>query len=282
MRCYPEQERRFADKQRNVELALASIDGLTIQPGETWSFWRSVGRPTRAAGYAPAAALKDGLLVEDIGGAICLASTLLYNAGLLSGMTIVERYCHSVDTYGSDRYFELGRDASVEFAYRDLRLANPFDAPLMIRCGVRDTTVSVEVCANRDPRISASIVVSEPSIIPTPIVTPPNGRLPAGAPIADRAGCDSVRVAAWRLLTIAGATVRQPLGESVYGAPPRRGWRGRASASARVLPALARRSNIEGAAVRDRSNGSMGSVRVLVASMPRALRGLPLPVPILV
>lgn len=83
---YAGQESRFAAKKHNVELALSRIDALVVGPGETLSFWRAVGRPTTRAGYARAAALKDGVLVEDVGGAICLASTLLYNIGLLSGM----------------------------------------------------------------------------------------------------------------------------------------------------------------------------------------------------
>ena len=131
--CYEGQEASFPNKRNNVELALAGIDGLLIAPGETFSFWRCVGRPTRARGYGLAAAIKDSVLTEDIGGAICLVSTLLYNVGLLGGFTIVERRCHSVDSYGERRYFELGRDAAVEHPYLDLRFRNGLGAPVLLR-----------------------------------------------------------------------------------------------------------------------------------------------------
>jgi len=131
--CYEGQEASFPNKRNNVELALAGIDGLLIEPSETFSFWRCVGRPARARGYRLAAAIRDAVLTQDVGGAICLVSTLLYNVGLLGGLTIVERRCHSVDSYGERRYFELGRDAAVEHPYLDLRFRNDLGTPLLLR-----------------------------------------------------------------------------------------------------------------------------------------------------
>ena len=47
-----------------------------------------------------------------------------FNAGLLAGLEIVERSEHSVDTYSDQRYFELGRDTTIEYGYLDLRFRN--------------------------------------------------------------------------------------------------------------------------------------------------------------
>ena len=58
------------------------------RPGETFSVWRLAPRPTAARGYAVAAALKDRRLTSDVGGAICLLSTVLYNAGILTGLEV--------------------------------------------------------------------------------------------------------------------------------------------------------------------------------------------------
>jgi vancomycin resistance protein VanW len=133
--CYPGQEASFASKRANIARSLAACDGVVVGAGETFSFWRCAGRPTAARGYGSAAAMRDGVMGTEIGGAICFSATLLYNAGLLSGMEIAERWCHSVDTYGDARYFELGRDAAVEFAYRDLRMRNR--AGVDLRIGAR-------------------------------------------------------------------------------------------------------------------------------------------------
>ena len=37
----------------NLRLAVASIDGLVIGPGETFSFWERIGQPTAARGAVP-------------------------------------------------------------------------------------------------------------------------------------------------------------------------------------------------------------------------------------
>ena len=37
-------------KVTNLRLAAARLDGLTLRPGETLSFWRAVGKPTRRRG----------------------------------------------------------------------------------------------------------------------------------------------------------------------------------------------------------------------------------------
>jgi vancomycin resistance protein YoaR len=162
--CYPRQERAFAGKRRNIEIALAAVDGLRIAPGEMFSFWRCVGRPTQRAGYRRAAALKDGVLTEDIGGALCLVSTVLYNVALLAGMEIVERRCHSVDTYGPSRYFELGRDAAVEYAYIDLRFRNPHQAPLSVCARIEDGMVVAELRCPTAIALQIDIAVDRPMV----------------------------------------------------------------------------------------------------------------------
>src|SRR5690348_16220248 len=76
---YPGQEQLGAAKRQNQRLLAGELDGLVIRPGEVFSVWRTAKRPTAQRGYARAAALKDGVLTTDVGGAICLLSTVLYN-----------------------------------------------------------------------------------------------------------------------------------------------------------------------------------------------------------
>lgn len=148
---YPGQQGAQAAKRSNIARSMASIDGTVVNPGETFSFWRAVGRPTERAGYARAAALRDGVLTEEVGGAICFVSTLVYNALLLSGMVIVERYCHSVDSYGDARYFALGRDSAVEYAYRDLRATNRSGSALVLRTRLEGDVAVVEAWSGEAP-----------------------------------------------------------------------------------------------------------------------------------
>jgi vancomycin resistance protein VanW len=129
---YPGQEHVLAAKQQNLDLLASCLSGVVIRPGEVFSIWHLAGRPTADRGYAPAAAFKNRGLAFDIGGSTCLMSTVLYNIGLLGALEIVERHCHSIDLYGEDRYFDLGRDASIEYGYLDLRFRNPHSFPVLL------------------------------------------------------------------------------------------------------------------------------------------------------
>jgi vancomycin resistance protein VanW len=196
LRCYPGQEHGFAAKRSNIDLALRAIDGVLLRPGETFSFWHSVGRPTASRGYAKAAALKDGLLTEEVGGAICFVSTLVYNVALLSGMAIDERYCHSVDSYGAERYFELGRDAAVEPAYRDLRARNTLSLPLLLCAHLVGETAVAAIAAQRDPCLAVELHVA-----------------PCHAPDG------AFAVTTTRQVTLHGAARTDDLGISIYQHP---------------------------------------------------------------
>ncbi len=220
--CYPGQEARFVGKRRNSELVLASVDGLVIGPGEMFSFWSCVGRPTRRAGFLPAAALKDRRLVEDVGGAVCLTSTLLYNVGLLSGMKIVERHSHSVDSYGDARYFELGRDAAVEYAYLDLRFRNDFPQALQIHARIEGEAVVAEVWAESESGVRVEICVERPVFTEPPTDTVEDRSLPRGTVVVDDPGATGVRVRTKRIVHMAGRTSVEDLGLSIHHPYPGR------------------------------------------------------------
>lgn len=158
--CYPGQEAAYSAKWRNIHLSLQAIDGTLVSPGETFSFWRCVARPTVARGYGRAAALKNGVLTAEIGGAVCFTSTLVYNVLLLAGLQVTERHCHSVDSYAQDRYFELGRDAAVEYAYRDLRAVNGHPFPVLLRCSINGAGATAEAWTPREIELTVRIDVA--------------------------------------------------------------------------------------------------------------------------
>mgnify|MGYP002239939102 CR=1 FL=1 len=65
-------------KVTNLRLAAARLDGLTLRPGETLSFWRAVGRPTRRRGYVEGMILRNGRVASGVGGGLCQMTNLLY------------------------------------------------------------------------------------------------------------------------------------------------------------------------------------------------------------
>ena len=65
-------------KVTNLRLAAARLDGLTLKPGETLSFWRAVGKPTRRRGYVEGMILRNGRVASGVGGGLCQMTNLLY------------------------------------------------------------------------------------------------------------------------------------------------------------------------------------------------------------
>ena len=57
-------------KVTNLRLAAARLDGLTLKPGETLSFWRAVGKPTRRRGYVEGMILRNGRVASGVGGGL--------------------------------------------------------------------------------------------------------------------------------------------------------------------------------------------------------------------
>jgi|SRR5450432_3480029 VanW like protein len=108
-----------AGKVHNLRLALRGIDGIEVAPGEIFSFWKQVGRPSRWRGFAIGRELREGCLIPSAGGGLCQLSNALYEAASQAGFEIVERHAHSRIVAGSRA--ELDRDATVFWNYVDLR-----------------------------------------------------------------------------------------------------------------------------------------------------------------
>ena len=219
---YPGQAHLARAKRHNQRLLAASLDGTVIEPGETFSLWRLAGRPSAQTGYADAAAIRAGRLTTEMGGATCLLSTVVYNAFLLAGLKISERWCHSVDTYGDARYFELGRDAAIVYGYRDLRCRNPFDYDVRLGVFADASGVRASVTAPVPCDFAVRLHVSEPLREPvgTTVVADPS--LPLGSHVLVEPGYEGLYCRTTRIITWTdGASRDEDLGSSHHEMIPR-------------------------------------------------------------
>ncbi len=122
-----------AGKIQNITLALTSINNLVIQPGQVFSFWRLVGKPTAKKGYQKSRSIVQGKLVAETGGGLCQLSGLIYFLAIKAGMEITERHAHSMDIYTEEeRFTPLGSDATVAYGYKDLRFINSLPHPVRL------------------------------------------------------------------------------------------------------------------------------------------------------
>lgn len=66
------EQRLQENKVVNLRLAAARLDGAVLLPGESLSYWRRVGNPTKGKGYLGGMVLCNGKVVPGIGsGATC-------------------------------------------------------------------------------------------------------------------------------------------------------------------------------------------------------------------
>jgi len=113
------------NKITNLHLTLPSINGLLLKPGETFSFWRLVGKPTKKKGYLEGMVLHNGKCSPGIGGGLCQLSNLIYWMTVHTPLTIVERWRHNYDVFPDvSRTQPFGSGATVVYNYVDLQICN--------------------------------------------------------------------------------------------------------------------------------------------------------------
>lgn len=135
----------------NLKIAIEQIDGLVIHPGETFSFWQRVGRPTKSRGFIEGMLLSQGKVITGVGGGLCQLANLLYWMGLHTPLQIVERHHHHFDPFPDEqRALPFGSGASVFYNYVDLRLYNPTDQPFQILIWMTDQHLKGRIVSDRE------------------------------------------------------------------------------------------------------------------------------------
>lgn len=122
----------------NLRLAVACIDGLVLHPGETFSYWKCIGKPTARKGYVDGMVLHYGSFGPGIGGGLCQLSNLIFWMTMHTPLTITERYRHSFDVFpDAGRTQPFGSGATCVYPYRDLMVRNDTrqDFQLFLRVG---------------------------------------------------------------------------------------------------------------------------------------------------
>lgn len=133
----------------NMEVALKACNGSIIEPGATWSFNKCTGDSNlESNGYRKAAVISKKKIEQGVGGGICQASTIIFEAGVFANMDVVERHNH----YWASQYAYAGEDATIDYPDLDLKLRNKTDYQMFIECRVVDgATLRVNVWGYQEP-----------------------------------------------------------------------------------------------------------------------------------
>ena len=113
------------NKAQNIRLACEQLNGLMIRPGETFSFWLTIGPTTKRRGYKDGRVIIDGKLTSGIGGGLCNLSNTIHRLVLHSPREVTEFHAHS-DALAPDAGGRVPFSAgtSVSYNYIDYRFRN--------------------------------------------------------------------------------------------------------------------------------------------------------------
>ena len=129
------------DRTTNLEIACQKINGKVLLSGETFSYNKTLGPRTAAAGYRNGKIYSGGEVVDGIGGGICQISSTLYNAVLLADLEIVERRNHQFVT----SYVGAGRDATVVYGSTDFQFKNTREYPIKISASAKNGIATISI-----------------------------------------------------------------------------------------------------------------------------------------
>lgn len=156
-------ERLQQNKADNIRLACSRINGLVIQPGETFSFWEMVGKTSKKNGFSEGRVIVNGKLVAGVGGGLCNLANSLNLVVLHSPLTITEVHHHSdalaPDPGGKRVPFSAG--TSVNYNFIDYRFRNDTQQPVQLCTWCEGDNLFVELCTTEPFPVTFRIVEEE-------------------------------------------------------------------------------------------------------------------------
>ena len=137
------------NKRRNLELAILELNDVEIKPGETFSFWKLVGRPNSKKGYLEGLVLNQGKIDKAIGGGLCQLGNLLFWIFAHSPLKIIERHRHSYDVFpDTNRKVPFGAGATLSYNYVDLQVYNDSEYSFLLKLWIDDENLNGQLLSD--------------------------------------------------------------------------------------------------------------------------------------
>jgi len=153
------------NRQFNIKVGTAKLNGWLIKPGEEFSFIQAVGEIDALNGWAEGYVIKNNQTIPEYGGGICQVSTTLFRAAIKAGLKITERQAHA---YPVKYYGAPGFDATIYAPKPDLKILNNTAGHLLLQNRIEGTKLIFEIYGSNDGR--------EVKVIgPTVLSKSPNG-----------------------------------------------------------------------------------------------------------
>lgn len=150
------------NKIANLKIAVPKLDGATLHPGETFSYWKLIGEPTRRKGYLDGMVLQSGGFHAGTGGGLCQLSNLIYWMTIHTPLTVLERHRHGYDVFpDSNRTQPFGSGATCFYNYGDLMVRNDTDRVFQLELRVGERNLHGAWISNAPPLFTYEVYEKE-------------------------------------------------------------------------------------------------------------------------
>lgn len=154
------------NKIHNLKIALKKVNNIIIEPGQTFSYWKLIGKPNKFKGYKKGMILYYGKFKPGTGGGLCQLSNLIFWSALHTPLTITERYRHSYDVFPDvNRKQPFGSGATCVYNYRDLQITNETDSAFQLKLWIEDGNLNGKWLSNHSPLHDYEIYEQDHQII---------------------------------------------------------------------------------------------------------------------
>ena len=138
-------------KVTNIQIACNAINGLIIKPGETFSYWRTLGKPTKKKGYKEGLVINPNGFGSGIGGGLCQMANLIHYLILNSPLETTEIHHHSDTLFPDDRRrVPFGTGTSVSYSNTDYRFKNTTNQNVQLLTWIEDGEVCGELRSEKE------------------------------------------------------------------------------------------------------------------------------------
>lgn len=130
-------------RTNNINITTGVLNETVVEPGKTFSFCDTVGKPTKERGYQEADAFdKQGNTFQAVGGGNCQVSSTLYNVVLqIPELEVIERHEHSKPVH----YVPKDKDAAVATGSVDFKFKNNSDFSIKIYANSDTNAVNIRI-----------------------------------------------------------------------------------------------------------------------------------------
>ncbi len=139
------------NKVKNIQIACDKINGIIIHPGETFSFWRLVGNPSRENGFVDGLVIGRSGFYAGVGGGLCQMANLVHYLVLNSPLEVTELHHHSDALFPDERRrVPFGTGTSVRYNNVDYRFKNNLDMDVQVLAWIKDGNVCGELRCEKE------------------------------------------------------------------------------------------------------------------------------------